>query len=195
MHKYNYFCTLFVVETSHRNYIESGVSMFWNSLKDESLLIKSDINGNSSHSSSIGFDERVQLDISAEEDFRTNDLTKAGKPSPKLVLLINSLGRGGSSWVSLIVSSFTDKTMNLFEPLRILQEVKIPLTEHSTFDVIDDLKNCIFRYNHVKYNGNLFRYVMNNCNSGICRNIRDIRKQCRESHVRLIKVSMLFLYI
>lgn len=63
---------------------------------------------------------------------------------PTLVLLINSLGRGGSTFTAEVISTFYSNSFYLFEPLYLLQRSGSSFGEENTIPILKSSFECDF---------------------------------------------------
>ena len=109
--------------------------------------------------------------------------------SPKLILLVNSLGRGGSTFVADILSTFGEKTFYIFEPLVQLQAAHIQITEESSSKVLDFTLSC--KLNELKKMGPMHRLMRSHIKRG-CLSTNCITNLCLNADLRMAKVIMYF---
>ena len=127
---------------------------------------------------------------------KINDVQSSSNPiaqrelaSPILILLVNSLGRGGSTFVADILSTFGGKTFYIFEPLVQLQAARIQITEESSSEVLDYTLSCNFI--ELKKMGPMHRLMRQHIKRG-CTDTNCITKLCRNADLRMAKV---YIYI
>lgn len=120
-----------------------------------------------------------------------NEITNTKSTDPLIVLLVNSLGRGGSTWTSQIIETFSENTINIFEPLILLQVAEDPISEKSSVEILNDILQCEFNlnYSHSKAK-TVFRQFFKTCSNGMCNTTQDWRTHCEQSTLRLVKVNM-----
>lgn len=111
--------------------------------------------------------------------------------SPKLVVLVNSLGRGGSTFVADILKTFGENTFYMFEPLIQLQTANMKINEKSSFKVLDYTLSC--KYNELAKLAPI-RPLMKHHLGRICSNPNCVRDLCLHADLRLVKVFIYFIF-
>ena len=146
-------------------------------------------------------DAQIELKLSSTKHSLANSekqsLVNSEKQSmvnseKQTIFLINSLGRGGSTWLAEILSTFDAQPLYFFEPLAILQHTNATINETSIMSVMEDVHTCKFDYNQPALNKFFFKDIyFRYCKKQECIQKEALTKRCLESRFHLSKVGYL----
>ncbi|KAF2362259.1 Sulfotransferase domain [Trinorchestia longiramus] len=113
----------------------------------------------------------------------------------ELILLVSSLGRGGSSWLAELLTHISTDTVYVFEPLKIVPDfLKLRSTPDIEADLLSKVFTCQFTDDFSKFNKqwpSIFKYFRHNCSGGNCLGPNELRSQCRAAEAVVSKTIRL----
>ena len=118
--------------------------------------------------------------------------TKEFDDDQNMVLIVNNLGRSGSTWVGSLMSLVDNNTFYVYEPIQMLNMVlHEPITSYRSVEILSDVFRCQAQKSltdlHSKWNFALFK-AQANCGEK-CQTINDYNDVCRHSSSVVVKVS------
>lgn len=112
---------------------------------------------------------------------------------PELIVLMSSLGRGGSSWIGALLASTNDKVMYVFEPLKEADKLyKSSITQSLSDEVMSQVLSCMFSDKLMKLQESydVFLQFPDECSPpNDCTSLQAIRRRCRMASTIVVKVS------
>ena len=113
--------------------------------------------------------------------------------SQDFILLANSLGRAGSSWVGELLSQLNEETVYLFEPLRSVEKFhNITYADAAYNEILSDVFHCQMKGDmmelYIRYK-RTFKNLTKKC-SGNCNTLNDVNERCRKAKTIVVKVHI-----
>ena len=117
--------------------------------------------------------------------------TKEFDDDKNLVLIVNNLGRSGSSWVGNLVSRLDNETLYMYEPLLMLDKVlNERMTSYRSVEILSDIFRCQAQKSltdlQKKWHAVLSSFKAK-CGSK-CSTINDYNEECSKAKSVVVKV-------
>jgi hypothetical protein len=113
--------------------------------------------------------------------------------SQELILLVSSLGRGGSSWVGELLSNISEELIYIFEPLKIITDVyESRMTPSMVTEILSMVFSCQFTNAFSEYRKvwpQNFRKFPDECKGTHCFDPNILSERCRKAKTIVAKVS------
>ncbi|XP_018018720.1 carbohydrate sulfotransferase 1-like [Hyalella azteca] len=117
--------------------------------------------------------------------------------SQELILLVSSLGRGGSSWVGELLSNISEELIYIFEPLKIITDVyESRMTPSMVTEILSIVFSCQFTKAFSEYRKvwpENFRKFPDECKGTHCFDPNILSERCRKAKTIIAKTIRLTL--